>query len=664
MKYQVSFNELTLSYENGVSNSGKENKVLPLSSKEELISLSNPASCKSTDKIDMLSLFCFQDSKGRRTKDAWTSSNVLALDIDTKVITSLVLSKADILFEKITNLVFIQESYSGKLHMLLAIPECYSENDYKFIGLCYYQLVIDVINQYVYPTNLIELNPKDHPELKLDTLSTFEKEEAIKNNDYKKLNNHSIDIHSINNLVQAFHMSFNEIHFNSNIEIDTDLLSEYILKVVDIKNSVFYQFNNYKLNLKDVDRRIIVNQVELDNILVENNRVLINPSKGENLQFNEVSGNINNINQSNTNIGVKKVPFEGFSLNEIPYVENRINLDFTHTASFRNNVFDKLITFYKQTNGGRIHLRYMTRNGYEEGMYSHKFKLPIMRDKATGAIMKIHQGNSRRERIRQITKIAFLYELAESKTREGNKFYKNNIIATIKWFIDNCIERIGSTRNITDELVIELIREVKNNFDNINVFGKVNSYYMKPEEDLDCWSKVAKYGRKINSKRCEVIENNAISFITNNNLLGKSNKTIANILNESNIASKGKKKWNEDTVKKMLLKNNLNGSTDDYTIRLEELYSEGKKYGEIASILNLEGYKTKQDKEFNAKAIENYVRRKLKNKSDDTEEFLIIEKVRDEINAGYECKEIAEVLTVAFGKTFSEKDVKQIVSRI
>ena len=80
-------------------------------------------------------------------------------------------------------------------------------------------------------------------------------------------------------------------------------------------------------------------------------------------------------------------------------------------------------------------------------------------------------------------------------------------------------------------------------------------------------------------------------------------------MNDNNIEAKTDKGWTYESVRAYVSKIS---NVSDYFVIIEEMIGRGEKYAEIARKLNSDGYLTKQGKEFNAKSIENYVKRKLK----------------------------------------------------
>lgn len=618
MKVNVNFESLTLSYKDRTNCKQKPKQL----TKDLLLEFTKriPQNLieeakdnkDAKDKLKSLQppILCFHNPKARNAKKtSWNYSNCVAFDLDTTIITDLVLDNVDLLFSKITNLVFIQKSFSGKIHMLLAIPECYNENDYQFISLCYYELIRDVIYDNLYPEEMSVSDSVKYPYLKLDLFSSNEKSLLIQNNEIDKLNQHSIDSHNLG-IVQPFYISSNELYFNEDICIDTDILTEYISLVRNKSyDSLYNDYNLYRVNLKK--HKSEIKCLDIEDILIKDNKVSVSLSLYIYYNRERVVANVNiEDNESDTENENAPEYVNPYDI-EIPYVANRIDLNFNLDIIERNRIFNRMIRFYKTTNGGNILLRPAI---YEENIYSVRLN-PVMYNKKNEnneiEYLKIQQGDSRRIHIDQMIKIAYLNEVATANYK-NRKIYVNNIIATVKWYVDNCIERIGYSRNITDDLIIERFIRVKELFDSIEIGYTLNSYYYKSEEKITTLEGWREKGLITRQKKYSRIGDNLIEFIKDNGLTDEkmSYEEIANIANENNIATKTSKyKWDAQKVYKEMKKHNM-----DY-------------------------------------------------KSNNAEKFLIIEKVKDMKEAGYKYKEIAETLTVAFGKTFSENDVKNIVRR-
>lgn len=515
----------------------------------------------------------------------------------------------DYMFEMFPNLLAYQKSYSGGMHLIFEIPFCDTEDEWKSYAEYQYEYFKEKF---------------------VDCIS-FEDKEVLKYMLDRYMDTHNLSIN------QKLFVCKNEVIYNNN-EI---ILTEFEESFKSLKLTVsIYNSNLFK----------------------------------EDDQF---EGNLNQDSESTNDSqeNQKQNTFIKFTDNiTVPDIDNslRINLQYDITQSEVYKACKDLSNYWGITLS--TYTKYLRVAIPEETLYNIKLVPFILRDDK-GNIKRINQGGGldskgnkyrgRRYNIMCITKVAILNAYATMKHKNANNIDYYGILNTIAWYIDNCIEIFGHSRVIDDIVIRDCIKNVYYNWNDLNVDYKFNSGWYKDakKEDEDIMDFLHRYGKKVRNMKFNAVEKTVLNFIKNNNLAGKSGKYIADLLIANNIQTKTKYKWSEKAVNRMLAKFNLKTNTDDYSTRLEELYSEGKKYGEIASILNNEGYTTKQGKEINAKTIENYVSRKLKNKSDDTEEFLIIEKVRDEIKAGYKYEEIAETLSVAFGKTFNENDIKNIVRR-
>lgn len=294
--------------------------------------------------------------------------------------------------------------------------------------------------------------------------------------------------------------------------------------------------------------------------------------------------------------------FEGWFENnvKIPYCDNQIALDFSYTKKKLNEILDEVIEKYKDDSAYKITL-------YRPAIYAeciYNVKLKLFRPYNADGPMKIQQGGKRRLNIKKVAKVAILNYIAS--VNYGNEFIKDdNIIATIKHYIMNHIETKGDTRDIDDDMVISLIKELKNNWDSIKIEYSINSFWYKRGKDEDN----VVYMHSLQKRKYATIDSTVKSFIEANNLGGMGYGKIAEILNIHSIASKTKKGWSEFSVGNIFRKDSSKPEST-YKNRIDELINEGLMYKDIAETLNKEGYTTKQGKAFNAKSIENYVARK------------------------------------------------------
>ncbi len=377
---------------------------------------------------------------------------------------------------------------------------------------------------------------------------------------------YAIDYHSAQPAQMLF-VSGYEIYFNDSIEVK----DEYFKYVEGVKNGGCLE--------------------EINNCISNNNKEV----SGE---FSEsLSYYYNNTMESST-------VFDTFSDNiKTDYVKGQIVLNFTTTQKTIDSIFGYISKNYSKNVAGRHTL--LRPAIYEEGVYSVKIVNYIRRD--GDKIVKIKQGSHRRMNIKRIVKSAVLNYIA---TRNfGGYVGYDNIIATIKWYIMNCIEVCGNgkknNRDITDAVVIECIEDVYKHWSEFPLEYKVNSYWSKKDRDED----IIYYIHRIQKMKYKAIDETAVEFIKDNGLEGKKYSEIASILNENGIASKTKNKWSEDSVRNLSRTGKISSVSNCYS-RIDELLSDGEKYADIASKLNSEGYLTKQGKEFTETSIKNYVRRK------------------------------------------------------
>ena len=150
------------------------------------------------------------------------------------------------------------------------------------------------------------------------------------------------------------------------------------------------------------------------------------------------------------------------------------------------------------------------------------------------------------------------------------------------------------------------------NWNSIYVPVSYNKYWTAPEQGtFESDEKLFGWLRKLADGKYKMVDATFKDlFYGEIQLKGLKNYTqIADYLNANNISAKTKKGWTSKNVRDLMGKLNITIG-DDFSVRMNELLGEGKNYSEIASILNDEGYTTKQGKEFTTDSVKNYVRRK------------------------------------------------------
>lgn len=585
--------DLTLAIaKNGVRDSGTE----PISSVRDLCVYHNGiiGSLSGIDKNDkqqstnIPALYTY-NCDGKRTYENFTQSNVVIIDLDDKPQNGFNYEYTSMLFENpeyfgrfvMDSILFVQKSFNGASHIAVKIPMAKTIDQYR---------------KYAEGAVRIFRNK-------------FKEEFGVWIPEDAKV----LDVHS-NKCTQACFLSpypiincddVNTTALSDDDMVDMDSIFGYLKKEQTQSVSEHNVYLNKKEDRDDSDKTIQdrnniqdsslkscgflenVNNCESDdNILNETH----DPSKVA------LSYNINTYTYTET------ATFEGWFENNVtvPYCDNQIVLDFSCTKNMLNKILDEVVDNYKNDTAYRITLYRPAI--YDEGVYSVKLKL--FRPYGEDGPVKIQQGCKRRLNIKKVVKVAVLNYIATKNY--GNKFIsKENIIATIKHYIMNHIEMKGKTRDIDDDMVISLIKELKNNWNSINIEYSTNSFWYKREKDEDNVT----YMNNIRRRKNLSVDSTAKSFIEANGIGGLGYGKIAEILNTYSIASKTKKGWSEYSVGNIFRKDSVKPESA-YRNRINELINEGLMYKEIAKSLNDEGYTTKHGKEFNAKSIENYVRRK------------------------------------------------------
>ena len=314
----------------------------------------------------------------------------------------------------------------------------------------------------------------------------------------------------------------------------------------------------------------------------------------------ENNNNINNNNINNVNVNVK---LSNFTANpEVKYVQDSICIDYSHTLTDLGNLITKVIDGWKTNKYGKILRRPAI---YTAGIYSTKLVYNLRRDDK-GNIVRKQRG--RRTAIKIFAKIVILnYFASKNAKKQGytdvDVFY-GDIVTTIKWFINNCIEIKGKKRNITDSLVISLLTQLYKEWNDLEVAYKSNAYWFS--DDIRSREDVIRYAHICQRKKYECVGETAIEYIVQHKLTGTYGE-IAKKLNEANVETKQNVAWSAKTVGRLY---SSKPSISDLNSKIDDMLEEGVKYAEIAKQLNEMGYTTKQGKQIKEMTIKNYVGRK------------------------------------------------------
>ena len=534
------------------------------------------------DKKELQAILPFISS-GRTIED-FTESNVAILDIDETESAETIWneSRGGWMAYHMPSIFFIQKSFSGKMHIGVRIPMVNDYATYKrYVGAVY-----EIFN-----------------------------ERYVDAFDCRKIDDKALD----KNALKATQLSFisaNDISFFQAKPLDRDVIEKYASARSMDEVFGYLKKNNQGVkscgcieNVTDCDNANLNKQDEgvkscgcIENVTdceSDTNYLLNNKHK-----VSKVAVSYSVI--PSTYITTATFYTSSFENNvKVPHCDNQIVLDFTCSKNMLDKIIDDVIDHYKEDTEYRITLYRPAI--YYESVYSVKLKLykPYNKDGA----LKIRQGGKRRLNIKKAAKVAVLNYIAS--VNYGNKFiHTSNIIATIKHYILNYIETNGSTRKIDDDMVVCLIKELKNNWKSIQIEYSTNSFWYKKDKDED---NVA-YMHSLQRRKNLSIDSTAKSFIDANCLGGIGYGKIAEILNTYSIASKTKKGWSEFSVGNIFRKDSSKPESA-YKNRIDELIDEGLIYKDIAKKLNDEGYTTKQGKEFNEDSIKNYMRTKNNSKN-------------------------------------------------
>lgn len=138
----MNLNSLTLSYVDGIYDKQPPRKITDI---DDLLNLQYVSSERS-NKLEQPALIPFYGKTRKKTD--FDQSNVAFVDIDTAVFTNRIIGIKDILFNRLQNIIFIQESFSGKLHICFSIDTCYDIESYvKTVSDFHYALTLVLIEE-------------------------------------------------------------------------------------------------------------------------------------------------------------------------------------------------------------------------------------------------------------------------------------------------------------------------------------------------------------------------------------------------------------------------------------------------------------------------------------------------------------------------------------
>lgn len=563
-----------------------------------------------TDKASQ-PILCSFTSTGKCKKD-FNQSNICFVDLDTTEFTYYILNNSEKVFESLPFILAIQKSFSGKIHLICRMP------------------LVDNIADFMKQS--FSVNESVYEFLKL----TFNKDITYGYGSNEEGIHFDIDLNSTN-IHQLMYVSKNDFIFN--YKYDESKVDISFFNKVNFYNEFINKVNNY-IGGKSCTTGTGNNP---------------NPSSSSTTEeysttFSTTLSNSPFIKDFDNSIEVK-------------YLNRQLHLDYSVTTQQLEEIRENIIEAIEnnKVHYGRLlmkpHIQY-------EGIVDVKMYYFIKRDKNNN-IVKIKQGGKRRYHLMKWIKQTILNAIATLNNNGGYEYMYKDIVYTIYNLYYNCIEISGNggknNRDILDRLMIRLVNRVINEWDSLKVEYMPNRYIAKAENKITTFQDLIKYWQILRDYRYNAIENTFSDMMVTLSLQGKKYSEIANILNENNVEAKTSKGWTKDSVINIMEKLGYDNKCE-YEEVINRLISEGKCYADIAEHLNIEGYTTKQGKSFKIQNIKDYVR-KLKNTSNDTERFLIIEKVKDMKDSGYKYEEIAETLSVAFGKTFNENDVKNIVRR-
>ena len=289
---------------------------------------------------------------------------------------------------------------------------------------------------------------------------------------------------------------------------------------------------------------------------------------------------------------------------ETKLIMDKHNLNYNISTGQLECIKDNVIGDFDSATKGRLLLNL---SGMFDGIVDVKMKFFFRRNNKN-EIVKLEQGQHRRLHLKRYIKQTILNGIAKyNYDKVYDKYIISDVIYTIKWLLNNAIEVKGKTRSIDSNVVKKCIADVCDNWDSFYVEYDTNRYVCKPIEKITSFRDLQKYWDYLKKKRYEAIDNTFMYFCETLKLKGKKYSDIAQAMNDNNVEAKTDKGW---TYKSVRAYASEISNVSDYSVIIEEMIGQGKKYAEIAEKLNEEGYTTKQGKAFNAKSIENYVARK------------------------------------------------------
>lgn len=524
---------------------------------------------------------------GKRTYDNFTNSNVVIIDLDDKPQNGFNYEYTSMLFENpeyfgrfvMNSILFVQKSFNGASHIAVKIPMAKTIDQYRK----YAEGAVRVFR------------------------NKFKEEFGVWIPEDEKV----LDVHS-NKCTQACFLSpyqiincddVNTVALSDEDMIDMDSVFGY-KKSKDVYDrddlcskeqtqSVASAVNNVNLNKEEV-RDDSYKTIQDSSLKFGVSVNIIPPLPNEYNPKFEGNSNINNFVKDTDNVIETKLVIGKQHLN--------YNITTEQLECIKNNV---IRNFDNVTNGRLL----LNMNGMFEGIVDVKMKFFFKRNDKN-EIVKLEQGQHRRLHLKRYIKQTILNGIAKCNYDiTYDKYIISDIIYTIKWLLNNSIEVKGKTRNIDSNIVKECIADVCDNWDSFYVEYDTNRYICKPVEKITSFKELMKHWQYLKQKRYAAIDNTFMYFYETLKLQGKKYSDIAQVMNDNNIEAKTDKGWTYESVRAYVSKIS---NVSDYSVIIEEMIRQGEKYADIAKKLNEEGYTTKQGKEFNAKSIENYVKRKLK----------------------------------------------------
>lgn len=547
---------------------------------------------------------------GKRTKENFTESNVVIIDLDDKPIygfnfefTSMLLKNPEYFGRCVMpSVLFIQKSYNGCAHIAVKVPMAETKEQYekyakgavrvfrnKFkeefkVWIPEGKKVLDAHSNlctqacFLSPYKIIncdDVNTEpltDADMVDMDSIFGYLKKD-------KGVSDRA-DFCSKEQTPSA--EAINNVNLNKEKEVRDD--SDKTIQDSGVKNGGCIE------NVTDCEAEHIHNQ-SLNFALSVN---MIPPLPNEYKGNFEGDAKINNFTKDTDNVIDTKLIIGKHNLN--------YKISTEQLECIKNNVIGNFDNVTK----GRLLLNL---SGMFEGIVDVKMKFFFRRNNKN-EIVKLEQGQHRRLHLKRYIKQTILNGIVKyNYDNVYDKYIISDIIYTIKWLLNNAIEVKGKTRNINSAVVKECIADVCDNWDGFYVEYDTNRYVCKPVEKITSFRDLQKHWDYLKKKRYEAVDNTFMYFYETLKLQGKKYSDIAQAMNDNNVEAKTDKGWTYKSVRSYVSKIS---NVSDYSVIIEEMIGKGEKYADIASKLNEKGYTTKQGREFNAKSIENYVARKLK----------------------------------------------------